>query len=122
MSEKESYQGEPVIQSFRTDEWKPVFGKDFIHPCALHPEDEHWYEDDNIPCCPDCGGMLNTEYCIWCGANWLKFGTSRDDIGADAAITLYGDLLCVSCAEQQENEELEEEQEYGDDWWEDDYP
>jgi hypothetical protein len=105
-----------------TGEQKPVFAVDFIHPCALHPEDEHWYENDNVPYCTGCGRTLNTEDCIWCGANWLKWGTSGDDIGADTMITLYGDLLCASCVQQQENEELEEEQEYGDYLWGDDCP
>ena len=102
-------------------EWKPVFGKDYIHPCALHGDDEGWYEpdengEDRVPYCPDCGKMLNTEDCIWCGANWIHFGSSRDDVCADAMITDSGDLCCAACYVPEE-----EDGEYSDDW-QDDYP
>jgi hypothetical protein len=102
-------------------EWKPVFAVDYLHPCALHGEDEGWYQtDEAIPCCPDCGRMLDVEECPWCGANWLKYGDSWDDIIADAVITESGDLVCAQCY-QWEEEEKDDEDEYGDDW-EDDYP
>ena len=99
---------------------QPIFGKDYIHPCALHGEDEGWYRtDEDIPCCPDCGCMLETEECIWCGANWLSFGTNQfDDAMRSAAVTSSGDLVCARCLEM---EEQEESQDYSDDW-RDDFP
>ena len=94
--------------------WHPQFGVDFIHPCALHGEDEGWYtydpetKTDRIPYCPDCGKMLNIETCPWCGANWLSYGTSRDDLFADACVTSAGDLCCASCYDEDENDEWEQ--------------
>jgi hypothetical protein len=96
------------------------FGITWLHPCALHGEDEGWYRDDeSIPGCPDCGCMLETEECIWCGANWISVGDNQwDDVIRSAGITSSGDLLCARCAAE---EEEEENQDYSEDW-EDDFP
>ena len=97
------------------------FGISWIHPCALHGEDEGWYEtEENIPCCPECGCLLETEDCIWgCGATWLSYGSnSFDDTVRSATVNESGDLMCARCAA---NEESELDQEYSDEW-QDDYP
>jgi hypothetical protein len=95
----------------------PIFGKDFLQPCALHGDDEGWWrgdEADAVPYCPDCGEMLNTESCIWCGANWIAFGSSRDDLMADATLNDMGDLCCAACYE--ENEDWNEDDSLDYDW------
>lgn len=97
-------------QILSINELKPLFGVDYIHPCALHGGiDEGWYDsEENIPCCPDCGKMLNTDICIWCGASNLSYGNSGDDLMADASVTSSGDLVCANCAEDIEDAENEE--------------
>jgi len=108
---------------YEETEWKPKFGIDWIHPCALHGgEDEGWYTldehgDVQEPYCPECGKMLNTETCPWCGANWLKFGTSFDDVIADALVTESGDLCCAECYQwMKEDEEEDDSYSEGEDW------
>jgi hypothetical protein len=89
---------------YEETEWKPKFGIDWIHPCALHGgADEGWYTRDehgNVrePHCPRCGRLLSVESCPWCGANWIKYGgTSWDDTWADAMVTEIGNPCCAGC-------------------------
>lgn len=99
------------------------FGINWLHPCAFHvgeleidPIDE---EGNNIPACPECGCLLETEDCSWCGAEWIAFGTNWiDDTMRSAAINETGDLMCARCFNEEE-EEIEME---NSDDWQDDYP
>lgn len=89
------------------------FGKDWLHPCALHPEDQGWYKDEeSIPSCPECGCMLAAEHCTWCGATWLSSGSSFDDVMSSVSINEFGDMMCVRCAEMEAEEEYDEAWEY----------
>ena len=91
-------------------EWHPEFGKDYIHPCALHlgeleidTEPENGYP----PGCPECGCLLETDRCIWCGAEWISFGTNNfDDVMRSAAVNESGDLMCVRCLQDEEEDDF----------------
>ena len=101
------------------------FGVDWLHPCALHlgelEIDPIGPDGENLPGCPECGCLLDTEGCSWCGVQWIAFGGwSADDIMRPAEITSSGDLMCANCAERTEEEENSSE-EFSDDW-QDDFP
>ena len=105
-------------------ERQPEFGKVWLHPCALHPEPDFGPEQiDEVMqslACPDCGKMLQSDWCSWCGAGWIVYGDSVDDVIADASVTSSGDLVCCECAEQIEEDDLEEAAEdWADDWSDD---
>src|SRR5438132_745050 len=100
-----------ILQAEEFIEQPQGFGVTWLHPCALHPESEGWYEGDDpesVPSCPDCGCMLEVEDCIWgCGANFLSYGDNEfDDIIRSASVNDSGDLMCARCA----NEEMKEEE------------
>lgn len=89
-------------------------------PCALiHPGSplEILPEPDGTPPgCPDCGCLLDTGSCWFCGMEFLIFGSdSYDDVINNASVTSSGDLMCARCASEAEREELENDNEWGED-------
>jgi hypothetical protein len=104
-------------------EFKPESGTDFLHPCGLHA-DELKIEGDMEPACPNCGMILTTQSCIWCGASWIVFGTGYDDVVADALVDEYGDLYCARCYDwyHEDQEEEEDQEECWNDEDDEDWP
>src|SRR5438093_944305 len=70
-------------------------------PCSQHIGE---FEVDEATGCPNCGTLLNLDYCWFCGANWLHFGSGFDDVIADAVATESGDLECARCYSPEEEE------------------
>lgn len=100
-----------MMEQTRILEHPDGFGITWIHPCALHGDDEGWYDtDEDYPTCQDCGCMIEVEWCSWCGANWMSFGgETGDDIIRSAGLSPYGDVMCSRCAADAEDEMESEE-------------
>lgn len=89
-------------------------------PCLQHiHEIEIDTERDGPAGCPECGKMIWTAICWFCGAetiDWSKSGPSYDDVVGYPAVTSSGDFMCFDCAVRVEEDEQEES--YGEwgDW------
>jgi hypothetical protein len=78
--------------------------------CPDHEFDKPWTGEE-APGCPECGRMINTEFCDDCRLEFMVWGGGYDDIIAGAAADSAGDFCCVACLPFKESamEEAESE-------------